>query len=90
MVAMAIKRRVRRPLEWYKQYLPRHTKKLEILHFNDVYNLEERDVASSKEICAGIARFKTAFDEYGAKDKLVLFSGDFFSPSTLSQAFEGE
>lgn len=63
---------------------------MELLHFNDVYNLEERNVKNDREICAGVARFKTAFDAYGAKEKLVLFSGDYFSPSQLSQAFEGE
>lgn len=79
-----------RHLEIYKEYLPRHGKKLELIHFNDVYNLEERNVSNDREICAGAARFKTAFDIYGAKEKVVLFSGDYFSPSQLSQAFDGE
>ena len=70
--------------ESYKRYLPKHDKKLQILHFNDVYNCEERDVKGDREVCAGVARFKTAFDIYGADKKLVLFSGDYFSPSTLS------
>ena len=28
-------------IEWYKEFLPKHTKSLEIIHFNDVYNIEE-------------------------------------------------
>ena len=56
---------------------------LEILHFNDVYNIEEKsgDANGPDKIRAGAARFVTAFDEYNSKDKLVLFSGDLFFPS---------
>ena len=44
-------------IEFYKEFLPKHNKKLEILHFNDVYNIEER---KSGHIKAGAARFVTA------------------------------
>jgi hypothetical protein len=39
--------------------LPAHQKKLEVLHFNDVYNLEERETGAVK---AGAARFVAALD----------------------------
>lgn len=42
-----------------------------------------------KTVVGGVSRFKTAFDQYGSKDKLVLFSGDLFFPSSLSTIFEG-
>ena len=70
-------------MEQYKQFLPKHNKKLEILHFNDVYNIENKTIGSA-------ARFKTAFDLYDSKNKLVIFSGDLFFPSMLSTLFEGE
>ena len=74
--------------EWYKTNLPKCSKKLEVLHFNDVYNLEERK--DGGPIIAGCPRFVTAFNQYDSKDKIVLFSGDFFFPSNLSTFFEGE
>ena len=75
-------------LEHYKSTFPSHNKKLEIIHFNDVYNIEERD--DDGPIRAGVARFVSAFDSYKAKDKLVIFSGDLFFPSNLGTIFEGE
>lgn len=48
------------------------------------------DVDDDWEILAGVGRFKTAFDCYGSKEKLVIFSGDLFFPSLLSTRFEGE
>jgi 5'-nucleotidase len=67
---------------------------LEILHFNDVYDIEERvkkpkDGSSGAQIFAGAARFVTAMEQHGSKTKLVLFSGDLFNPSTLSTFFKG-
>ena len=72
--------------------LPKHSTSFEILHFNDVYNLEGRvpskdPVEAETEILRGAARFKTAFDTYNSKGKLVVFSGDVFSPSILSTHF---
>lgn len=48
-----------------------------ILHFNDVYNVEEQP----SEPKAGAARFKTALRSFDAKDPLILFSGDILAPS---------
>ena len=48
-----------------------------ILHFNDVYNIEEQSV----EPVGGAARFKTAVDQRRDLDPLILFSGDAFNPS---------
>ena len=72
-------------LEQYKAHFPKHDKKLEIIHFNDVYNIEERD--DDGPIRAGVARFVSAFDQYKAKEKLVIFSGDLFFPSNLGTLF---
>ena len=71
-------------------------KTLEILHFNDVYDIEERNTnqvtESGKQIIAGAARFVTAMERYGSNDpnKVVLFSGDLFGASNLSTHFRGE
>ena len=67
-----------------------------MLHFNDVYNIEERAKASTAEvksepvIVAGASRFVTAFEQRNMHQKLVLFSGDLFSPSHLSTFLKGE
>ena len=54
-------------------------KKLSIIHFNDVYNIESRE----KEPVGGAARFITAIEKLIQKDPdiLVFFSGDALSPS---------
>ena len=69
-----------------------HTWKLEILHFNDVYDIEAKmtggSIATVKE-AGGAARFKTAFDCYDSAEKLVVFSGDLVSPSLMSCYYEG-
>ena len=72
--------------EWYRDILPKHSTSFEILHFNDVYNLEGKvpskdPVEAETQILRGCARFKTAFDRYNSKGKLVVFSGDVFSPA---------
>ena len=47
-------------MEWkYKPFLPSHSKKLELIHFNDVYDIEEGDIGQDKP---GSARFVTALD----------------------------
>jgi len=51
--------------------------KLTILHFNDVYNIEE----IKTDPVGGAARFKTALDSFKHLDPLILFSGDLFQPS---------
>jgi len=53
-----------------------------------VYNIEGKK--GDTELPAGAARFKSAFDLYDSKNKLVIFSGDLFFPSLLSTYFEGE
>ena len=50
---------------------------LTIVHFNDVYNIEERE----KEPCGGAPRFKTQVDSLRELDPLVFFSGDALNPS---------
>ena len=55
--------------------------KLTILHFNDVYNLEEGNI----EPVGGVARFKTALESFSDLDPLILFSGDLFQPSLSKQ-----
>lgn len=55
-----------------------------VLHFNDVYNIEQ----PSSDAVGGAARFATIVKQY--KDPLVVFSGDAFSPSMLGTAFKGQ
>ena len=57
-------------------------KKINILHFNDVYNIESRDI----EPVGGSARFITAIEDLIKHENhtLVLFSGDAISPSAGS------
>ena len=50
---------------------------LSIIHFNDVYELRERE----KEPVGGVSRFKSKIDSLRLQDPLVLFSGDALSPS---------
>ena len=50
---------------------------LTIVHFNDVYNIEERE----KEPCGGAPRFKTQVNGLRELDPLVFFSGDALNPS---------
>ena len=70
-------------LEWYSRFLPECQKKIEILHFNDVYDIEGRlPTMDPNDVVAGAPRFKRALDLYRSKEKLVLFSGDLFFPST--------
>jgi len=59
---------------------------LKIIHFNDVYNIEE----TSSEPVSGYARFNSALRAYDHVNPLILFSGDIFSPSKLSIFFEGK
>ena len=50
---------------------------LTIVHFNDVYNVEEGE----KEPIGGAARFKTKVDSLQRLNPLVVFSGDALNPS---------
>ena len=51
--------------------------KITLLHYNDVYNVESREV----EPVGGAARFVTAVKELQELNPLILFSGDIFAPS---------
>ncbi|CAL4118663.1 unnamed protein product, partial [Meganyctiphanes norvegica] len=57
-----------------------------ILHFNDVYNVEEQ-CADPK---AGAARFKTALESFQDRQPLVFFCGDILFPSIMSTVTKGE
>ncbi|KFG31536.1 5'-nucleotidase, C-terminal domain-containing protein [Toxoplasma gondii p89] len=59
--------------------------KLRIVHFNDVYNV----FSISGGLGGGAAPFCTGLREKRGPDGLVLFSGDIFSPSPLSEASKG-
>jgi len=66
---------------------------LKILHFNDVYNIEEtvkKAHGDVPELCPGAARFVTAMESRRSAQHLVLFSGDLFAPSNLGTHFQGE
>ena len=78
-------------IEWYKEFLPDHEKKLEVIHFNDVYCLEECKFNPNQKkndnkpfVRGGVSRFATAMNLYNSKEKLTIFSGDLFFPSNLS------
>lgn len=57
-----------------------------ILHFNDIYNVEPRDL----EPVGGAARFCTALKSFDHLNPLIIFSGDVISPSVLSTFTHGE
>ena len=57
-------------------------RRLNIIHFNDVYNIESRDC----EPVGGASRFVTAVESLQKKGPtLVLFSGDAIMPSSGKQ-----
>ena len=59
--------------------LSENDKKLRIIAFNDVYNIEP----AKDEPVGGAARFKAVLDEIRSeKPCLILFAGDALSPST--------
>ena len=53
------------------------SKRLTIIHFNDVYNIESHE----EEPVGGAARFVTKIEEMSAENPLILFSGDCLNPS---------
>ena len=70
-----------------------HSLALEIIHFNDVYNVESR----SKEPVGGAARFVGRVNEIrqdalrnGLPQPIVVFSGDAFNPSLMSTVTQGK
>jgi hypothetical protein len=60
-------------------------RKLVILHFNDVYEIDAR----KREPVGGVARFVHLLSTYDAEDPCVIFSGDFLAPSLLSTSTHG-
>lgn len=62
-------------------------KNLTILHYNDVYNIDQQ---VKSEPVGGAARFCTAINSFKHLNPLVLFSGDAFNPSMLSTFTQGE
>ncbi|ESO03811.1 hypothetical protein HELRODRAFT_80178 [Helobdella robusta] len=60
-------------------------KKLYLIHFNDVYNVESR----KQEPVGGAARFTTAIHHLQHLNPLILFSGDIFNPSSMSTITKG-
>lgn len=61
-------------------------KKFTIIHFNDVYDMDEKN----SEVCGGVARFDTLIKSYEKENPIVLFSGDLWSPSKLSTIYKGD
>lgn len=64
-----------------------NNKTLTVLHYNDVYNIDQNTLT---EPVGGAARFKTAIKSFAHLNPLVLFSGDAFNPSMLSTFTQGE
>jgi 5'-nucleotidase len=62
-------------------------KTLTILHYNDVYNIDQQ---VKSEPVGGAARFVTAINSFKDLNPLILFSGDAFNPSMLSTFTQGE
>ncbi|CAG0896917.1 unnamed protein product [Cyprideis torosa] len=62
------------------------TRRLCVVHFNDVYNIESRDV----EPCGGAARFVGAVKSFSSRNPLMLFSGDILAPSMMSTITRGD
>ena len=56
-----------------------------IIHFNDVYNIEQRP--NGKEPIGGAARFKAQVDSLRHLEPLILFSGDALNPSNSQCLF---
>lgn len=72
--------------------------KLSILHWNDVYRVSPQKLSSRSEETIDVSQFGALLDDLrgqwpersdGARDGLVLFSGDVFSPSVESSVTRG-
>ncbi|EGR28575.1 ser thr protein phosphatase family protein, putative [Ichthyophthirius multifiliis] len=69
------------------------TKKINILHFNDAYEIGSQESENPTATVGGVSRFKTIcknFKEQNPQNSLILFSGDLFSPSTMSLLYQGQ
>ena len=69
-------------METKKKMPGRAAETITLIHYNDVYNVESREV----EPVGGAARFLTAVKELQELNPLILFSGDIFAPS-ISKIF---
>lgn len=59
---------------------------LNIIHFNDVYEIGAR----AKDPVGGVTRFATAIKNHSNLHPMVLFSGDVFNPSVMSTITKGK
>ena len=68
--------------------IPTSQPPLKILHFNDVYDICEKD----SHHCGGIARFAGAMKQHKEKDPdaVILFAGDLWSPSKCKLRIFGD
>ena len=74
------------PVLTFTVHVTMRAKTLNIIHFNDVYNVDECKQSPK----GGAARFTTALKKHGAgKQSIVLFSGDCLNPSIISTATQG-
>lgn len=64
---------------------PGGQRRLTILHFNDVYEIDAR----AREPVGGVSRFTSLLASYASEDPCVIFSGDFLAPSLLSTETHG-
>jgi len=67
---------------------------IHIIHFNDVYNINpiiKKDASGAvTNVIGGAARFQTFINTLSPLKPLILFSGDFLSPSDISTVTKGE
>jgi len=64
----------------------KNNQKVTLLHFNDVYDIEEK----RSEICGGVSRFDTLVKSFAPLNPILFFSGDLWSPSKLSTIYKGD
>jgi 2',3'-cyclic-nucleotide 2'-phosphodiesterase (5'-nucleotidase family) len=65
---------------------PPPSNKLQLIHFNDVYNCE---TPKKEGKMGGAARFISAIKEVATPEALTFFSGDAFNPSIMSTVVRG-
>ena len=67
---------------------------INIIHFNDVYNInpviKKDGDGNIKSIKGGASRFKSFINTLSSLKPIILFSGDFLSPSDMSTVTKGE
>ena len=79
-------------------FLPTMTTTLPLLHFNDVYRVNPQKLAPGSSDTIDVTQFAAMLDDLrqgwnarpdGAREGLVLFSGDVFAPSVESSVTRG-